>query len=439
MNKLKETFLLAIVFLFPWQARWLSGNFIYTDIYNEYTLPSLFVIDVLLVFAVIAFFPWSNLRKINNKLLLLILSWLTVNTVFATQPFFVIWKAIFLFALLAFVYTLQKNIDSSKIKATLIFAGVLQAVIGLGQFFLQYIPASTIFGIAEQSADILGSSVVETFDGRWLRAYGTFPHPNIYGGFLALILLLVVDKYQIIYFEFKKWWLVNKKELFTNEDKKYLKITGIKIIFYLVSFLIIFAGLIVSFSRSAWLAFAVGFAVYLILQLKQKYNILPLLKLTFAGAVIGIFFITLYSPLFVTRFSNATRLEIASVEERISGYETYINIFKNNWLVGTGLGNYAFELSRQNPGQPAYIYQPIHNTFLLFLAEVGILGIVLLGYIFSRKKLAWNGLVTSLLVVLIVIGLFDHYLWSVHSGILLIFIAFCFNLRFKKGGNDTSR
>lgn len=431
MNKFKEYLLLLIVFLIPWQARWLPSNYVFTDIYNEYTLPSLFVIDVLLVLAVLLFFPWNNLKKPDYKILLLVLGWLTVNAAFAIQPFFVIWRALFLLVLVAFIYLVGNNVDASKIKAVLIATAVLQAVIGLAQFFIQYIPASTWLGIAEQTASTLGSSVIETANGRWLRAYGTFPHPNILGGFLTLSLLLVVDWYQNTYQEFKTW-LKNKKDTYSNEDKQYLKRTGLKISVLLISFSIIFSGLLVSFSRSAWLAFAGGLVIYTVLQLSKKQNVLPSVKLSLTGLLIASTFFLFYSELFTTRISNETRLENTSVEERVEGYKVYSGILRNNWLTGSGMGNYVFEMSHQSPGQPAYIYQPIHNTWLLLFAEIGILGLVLLIYLFRSRKNFWTDLSVSVLVAVVIIGLFDHYLWSIHAGVVLLYLFWVYSLTLQK-------
>lgn len=417
-QSIKKYYLLAIIFLIPWQARWLPGNFIHTDIYNEYTLPSIFIIDFLMLIGVLWY--WKDFKKFNLHILFLVLVWLTVNAIFATRPFFVIWRALFLVIVFGFVYALKKNVAPAKIKVTLILAGVIQAIVGLSQFFYQHIPASTLLGIAEQSADILGSSVIETYNGRWLRAYGAFPHPNILGGFLVLAVFLVIEKYQNTYQQFITWWQENNKEFFTEDDKKYLKISGIKNVVLLIFFLIIFSGLLISFSRSAWLALTIGFIVYAILEYRKKNNIIPLLKLFAAGFLMMSSFYILYPDLFSTRFTNETRLEKNSVEERISGYESYTNIIANNWLTGTGLGNYVFELVKQNHGQPAYTYQPIHNTFILIIAEIGILGVILLGYIVHRQTFIWTSLSISLLVAISVLGLFDHYLWSLHIGVIIL-------------------
>lgn len=412
MKKYKKYLLIIIVFLLPWQARWLPGNFVYADIYNEYTLPSLFVIDVLMIFTVL--WSWKDIPKINAKILLPILIWLTINAVFAVQPFFVIWKAFLLLVLASFIYVVRKNVEYSKLKTALILAGVAQAIIGLTQFFFQYIPASTWLGIAEQSASILGSSVIETANGRWLRAYGTFPHPNILGGFLSLILLVVIDYYQQIYIEFKK--------RFDSIDKKDLKKIGLQIVGLLSSFVVIFSGLIVSFSRSAWLAFVLGVVAYSISQIRQKHNILPLIKLSFVSFLVAATFFVLYSGLFTTRFTKETRLENLSVAERIIGYQSYLEIVKTNWLTGTGMGNYVFNLSSQNSGQLAYVYQPVHNTWLLIFAEIGIFGLALLVYLLKDKRFIWSSLSLSMVVAVIIIGLFDHYLWSIHTGVLIVLL-----------------
>ncbi|MFC1788242.1 O-antigen ligase family protein [Patescibacteria group bacterium] len=49
-----------------------------------------------------------------------------------------------------------------------------------------------------------------------------------------------------------------------------------------------------------------------------------------------------------------------------------------NPITGVGVSGYTFVLSELKPDQRVWAYQPIHNSFLLILAEVGLLGLLAL-------------------------------------------------------------
>ncbi|MBU0581243.1 MAG: hypothetical protein KKA19_08705, partial [Candidatus Margulisbacteria bacterium] len=80
----------------------------------------------------------------------------------------------------------------SKVVFTFTLAGLTQSVLAIIQFFSQKIIANKWLGLAEHDPGTLGDLVIETSSGRWLRAYGSFPHPNILAGFLVICLLLVM-------------------------------------------------------------------------------------------------------------------------------------------------------------------------------------------------------------------------------------------------------
>jgi O-antigen ligase len=105
-------------------------------------------------------------------------------------------------------------------------------------------------------------------------------------------------------------------------------------------------------------------------------------------------------------------------------------LIKKNWLFGSGIGNYTKTLAVKEPQRPWYYLQPVHNTFLLVWAETGIFGllffIALLGFLFLQSVKKKNILSLSILSILAIIMIFDHYLWSLHFGILFFWIIIGF-------------
>jgi O-antigen ligase len=137
----------------------------------------------------------------------------------------------------------------------------------------------------------------------------------------------------------------------------------------------------------------------------------------------------IYWPLIQTRTSANSRLEVKSNTERIAGYSDAWQIIKQNPLNGIGLGNYTIALQKLKPNQPAWFYQPVHNVFILALTELGIpifiLFVTLLLYYFitRRQKLSIFNYQFSILAVVAILALFDHFWWTLPSGMLLIFVV----------------
>ena len=86
--------------------------------------------------------------------------------------------------------------------------------------------------------------------------------------------------------------------------------------------------------------------------------------------------------------------------------------------------------------RPSWHYQPTHNVFLLIWAEVGILGllaIAVLFFIIIKKFIIhddWQAL--PVLLALIVIMLVDHWLWSLHFGVLFFWLVLGMIIKLQK-------
>jgi O-antigen ligase len=147
------------------------------------------------------------------------------------------------------------------------------------------------------------------------------------------------------------------------------------------------------------------------------------------------FFIVLF-PFFSTRFEAHSRLEQKSIEERFIGYSFFDDLFFQNPLFGTGPGTYTVALAKVNPGQSVWNYQPIHNSFLLFLLEVGVpVSLCFIMYIFQifkgfkkQTEKKHQIFIFGGLTFFFILGLFDHYLWSLWPGISLFFLSLVYFL-----------
>lgn len=248
---------------------------------------------------------------------------------------------------------------------------------------------------------VRGASVVQLSDGlRILRAYGTLPHPNILGGFVLLSLLGPAGLF-----------LVNKVP---NYAALMLFSLGVVL-------------MVLTFSRSAWLGSLASMCV-LILKLKYLHGRRLFL-------LVAVFILTAALTLFPLRDQVFTRISNATVAtEQLSAFgrswltEQALDMIRQHPLAGVGVGSFIIELSMYAiEGAPI---EPAHNIFLLAGAELGIPGLLLfaglflsVGMLIFKARTPQAILVSATLAGLGIISLFDHYLWTIAPGRLMLGLA----------------
>jgi O-antigen ligase len=254
---------------------------------------------------------------------------------------------------------------------------------------------------------------------RWLRAYGLVQHPNLLGGCLMVMLLLVAGHY-----------------LTTSGWRANLLLAGIG------------AGLtaiLLTYSRSAWLGLALGAAVGGGLVLRaHRMNHLALKRRSVAAlAAVALAVVVLFAilrwPLLLSRLGRGAQgVEIRSMEERAMQVSAAWSLIRMRPLLGVGIGNYPtalYELARD--AVAAYpVYQPVHNVLLLASAELGVLGGVLwlmlsaapwLGMLVAGRRLSvspWWAAGFGALAALALVSFFDFYTWTSHQGRLLVWLCY---------------
>jgi len=432
LTKTIEYGLYLLAFLLPLGTRWIikAGP-------TEYLTYSLYGTDILLVILLAMFFVReiaspASWQARNDKIGWFFIFGLVFTS--AVSVFFALDKALALYkfgwlVLGAGLFWLVSQAAYSRVKlvGSLLVGLGFQAGLGIWQFLAQATFANKWLGLALHRASDLGTSVVETVgaDGvgeRWLRAYGGLDHPNILGGMLAIGILLLIGQY--IKFPISNNQFPNKFQISNFKFQNYLKV-----IFWFL--LVIFStALFFSFSRAAWLALAVGLAAGLLAaiikkDLRAQRNLLETILVS--GLIFFILFFQ-FPNLVMTRLYSGERLEIKSKSERLESIKNSWPIIKNNWASGVGVGNYTLALPLQRPGEQPYFYQPVHNVFVLAFSEIGIIGMLLFIFLFVRFPGSSPGLKARnnqamILVALIVVMSLDHWLWSLHFGMLFFWLA----------------
>ncbi len=433
MNKIINYLSLILLFLLPWQTRWIYHEDFLNGVQNEYGTLSFYGTEILLWLIVILFVVNTFLNKeflslIKKRnlsfssatrlgILLLVIVWLGL-ILFYSGNYEVVWQfynrliGVVAFGIILFIQVAKNSLSKTQAIIALWLSGVVQGGLGAWQFFTQGIPANKWLGLSETFPSSLGVNVIETEGERWLRAYGSLGGPNPLGIYLATILIIGL----ILYY-------------FYRHSKVRLLI--------LLGNLVIFTGLFSTFSRGAWVACVLGGAIFaLVLLVSNKIEITAraekvclLCRLVIPFLMLFVILNFLFSPLVQTRVTGVGRLEEKSLSQRVDQIKDWKTIFVSHWLVGVGPGSYTRVLTEEGIRVNTGYNLPVHNSYLLILAEMGV--VFFLALITGCVILVWkvvktNPLYLSVIGTLAIAGLFEHWPWSLFPG--LVFMAVVISL-----------
>ncbi|MBI2024983.1 MAG: O-antigen ligase family protein [Candidatus Harrisonbacteria bacterium] len=302
-------------------------------------------------------------------------------------------------------------VKPSFIMAILVIAAIFQTIIGVGQFMLQSDLGLSFLGESSLSPTLAGVAKVDIDGGKFLRAYGTLPHPNVLAGFLIVGLLAA-------YF----FWLRRASEWKIFSSFRNL----LSDLFFGSAIFIILLGILFSFSRSAWLitlAISIIFIFYSLffrIRVIQSTRLLILLI-----AILGIFFWQ-FKDYILPRATFS--LEESAIAARFDYNRIGWDLIKNHPL-GVGLGNQVFYsesaglYQKYGLNQP-WEKQPIHNFYILMAAEISIFGAAAFLLFLARNMFSYKGGIASFMLgALLIFGFTDHFLWDLQPGWLMLWLT----------------
>ncbi len=408
LKKIQNWAMFIFLFLLPWQTRYIWKYGELNGGYWEYGTGSIYATEILLWGILILFFVqnflnkevWVSLFKKKNAFSLLFIGFLAVVglSVILSENFDVSYNYIFhILEGMALATVLVRSGQENKYVLAIWLGGVGQGVLAIYQFLTQHVFASKWLGMAAQESYNLGPSVIQFADQRWLRAYGSFGSPNSLGIYLAVLFILGF----ILYFK--------------TQIPRYKILVS-------VGQLLILSGLVLSFSRAAWLSALVGIvSLAVILFLKQREFSRDFIKQIIFAMGVAVFWVVIFYPVFNARFNLQNRLEATSISERKGQYSESLSFVKSNPIFGVGPGVYTFALSKKYPELVSWQLQPIHNIYLLSIVEIGVVAaLFLLVLIVGLARLIFRNspIYLPFLVVLLASGVFDHWLASMFTGIV---------------------
>ena len=405
---------MVLLFLPVNLAKHFFFDFAYVDgILVDYLIPTVYLTDVL-IWGLLGFWVFREVKGFSfRKLRFTILDRRSLassdNLRFAVLFFFIlvsgllilsaqnqpaaVYKWLKLVEYIFFAFYVSKHVDLKRdvftIVKTLSIGVLFQSVLAILQWFKQ----GSVFGYwflgeNEYTVSTSGIAVFDFLGSKKVRSYGTFPHPNVLGGYLAVVLPWVFYK--------------GIKEIKEVKEKR----------FYFLTFALGMAALFLSFSRSAWVVGGLG--------------------------VFSLFFISssphLITPSFLTSLSFLRRAELNWIA---------LEMFKDHPLFGVGLNNFTVVMGEYGKvsGWIRFL-QPVHNVYLLIAAETGLLGLaaflllLITSYHLLVTKAQRLGTLRPLLLIsltqIVLLCFVDHYFWTLQQTSLLLWLLIGFVFSTKK-------
>lgn len=419
---LKTRLLCFVMFLLPWQTRWIFGQATIAGAETPFGVLSLHATEALVLLVALVCFVRKDERpqidrayRVPLALAVCIFAVVALTLVW-TEHISVALNQLFHLgtALVVFMLLLDKKLALRPLLASFGAGLVVPFSLGVWQIVFDASPASTVLGLATRDAAALGDSVTLAADGtRQLRAYGSFPHPNIFAGYLAVGVLSL-----------RALWRRGMR--------------GWQGCVLQAGMLALIVGVVLTASRSALLGLALGVGLALLVTHMKNTKLARIAVIPVAILVIGsALFASVVLPAQTAALRGGGYTEERSVVERVVQYANYPKVVGGEWLLGSGLGTYAFAAADAEPGLMVWAYQPIHNVPLLIVAEIGIIGaLVVLAWSssidrvnFARFPNADAVVAFAMGNVVLVILFFDHYIWSTWAGLALLAYVMALTVR----------
>lgn len=386
----------------------------------DYLSPTVYLTDIL-VASILVGWGWEKIvnqkSKIKTTIKNLKISWATLlvsgflvaNVLLAASQPVAFYKFIKILEIsLLGLYIAKNHHLLSTIYHPLSVSIIYSSLIAIGQFAKQASLGGLLWWLGERTFNSMTPGIAQaSIEGRLiLRPYATFPHPNVLGGFLSISLPLLI-------------FLPPKLRP--------------------IPFVLGTVALFLSFSQSAWLAFGLQLSFWGAWFVRRVWKKL----LNYWPHLLVLLFIASFFSSKTLTLKSFTWVEPESIKQRQDLNLVAMEMIKNSPLLGVGLGNFLIRLPEfyQDKGTVRFL-QPAHNLYLLIGAETGLVGLLMFFFLlyFTYKQLIFNcafsifnlSLIIALTSILI-LGLFDHYFYTLQQGQLLAALLLGLSWAKKKG------
>ncbi len=384
-KKINTLLLIVFIFLLPVQfGKHFFFDFSYlSGIRVDYLAPTVYLIDIVFLFLLLI-----NIKTIKplfqNKKLFIFIFLIFLNLLFAQNKLLATYYYLRLIEIILIFFIYKKNkLSAKEILFPLIFSSFIQLVLVLDQFMNKHSIQGIFYFFGERYFNLSTPGIAKaSLSGiEFLRPYGSFSHPNSLAGF-----------YLLLYF-------------FILTNRKFNKLTLLKNIFLFISSILV----LISFSKIAIVSFLILNTGYWILNTKNKCILCLIAK-------ISVFFIV--SLIFLT-----AQTDPLTIKKRIFLIQNSFLIIRQNLFFGAGAGNYLLAQNKLSQQYLDIINQPVHNIFILFFSQWGMISFGLLSLTINWLKEVPKKYY-FLFLVIIITGFFDHYWISLVQNFLLLPVVF---------------
>ena len=324
-------------------------------------------------------------------------------------------------------YNFWRLFNLARFWQVFIASAAIQGIIGVVQFSQQKSLGLKFLWESPLAPDMAGVAKIIVGGEKIIRAYGLAPHPNI----LAMILMVAI--FGVIYLFIKNFSIgADPSNAGCEIPRLRLGMTKKRIdrLLFAAVFVLLLAALFFTFSRSVILIGFASLIVWLLMACKSASLRKPILAIFILLFIVNCLLLIVFWPYAAARFNPADLSGSQSITLRALYNQTALDLVKESPFLGIGLGNFVSVFSQQYHLFQNWLFQPVHNIYLLIAAETGLLGLLaFLAFLFFTLKSVWlqrnNPFITyhlSLIAFLLVIGFTDHFFWTLQQGQLIFWL-----------------
>src|SRR3989344_825953 len=335
----KKFLLFLFILLLPTQ---LGKHFFFAFSYLsgvrvDYLAPTLYLTDILAAGLILL-----NLKTVFNffkqRKVLIVLLLLSLNLPVARSLPISVYRYIKFGEVIAVFAVLKKTAISGR---ALRFALLLGALFEMSLSLFQFVNKQSLqgvfyfFGERPLNLSLPGIAKASLRGMEFLRPYGTFSHPYSLAGFYLLIYFFILTRFSRISTGFNRFKLVSTVLLFISSLLIFLSFSKITIVAYLL----------------------LNFVFLWKSQLKKLCRFC--------------LFARIFVLLFISTLFLQTTSDPLSLHKRVELAKNSLTIISQRPILGVGLGNYLIAQQQFPQKFSDFLYQPVHNIFLLLIAEIG--------------------------------------------------------------------
>lgn len=384
--RLKGILFFVIILLLPFQFGkhfFLPFSYLF-GVRVDYLAPTIYLTDLFIVFFILLHLK-KLLPVVKKPLSLVFLVILLLLILFSVSSIVSLLYVLRILELLLLSLSLKEYLKvgfNKKIHSVflpLLVGAVIELSLAILQISFHHSVGGIFYFLGERTFSISTPGIAKAvLNGvEFLRPYATFSHPNSLSGFYLLIYLFSL-----------------------RLNKKFLALLSICLV-------------LVSFSKAAIITILIIF-----LWSSFKKNNLSgcwlcrLSRLMVIG-IIGIIFLNVQS-------------DPTSFAKRLLLVANAVKIIISRPFFGVGPGAYLIAQNRFPSPFRDLLNQPVHNIFLLIIAEVGLLPIGLLLVKFRKDIGAFIRRDPEFFLAVLITGMVDHYWLTLEQNMLLICIILTF-------------